>query len=629
MAIIRWVALLAAPVLLAQPPAQISDIVKKQLEYTRANYTKFEYRIPMRDGVKLFTIVYAPKDLSQQFPLLMVRTPYSIGPYGVDNYRPTLGPSEAAEKEGFIFVYQDVRGRYLSEGAFIDIPPHKTRLSGPKDTDESTDTYDTVDWLVKNVRNNNGHVGVYGISYPGFFAAFTLMNSHPALKAVSPQAPMADVGNGDDAYHNGAFHLAANFGFYSAFKPRGPEPSRPEPFQRIDFGTPDQYDFFLRMGPIANANEKYLKNSSPYWNDVLKHATYDEWWQSRAQSPHMKNVTPAVLLVGGWFDAEDLAGPLKLFRAIEADGPKASNTLVMGPWSHGGWSRGPGKTLGDLDFASNTGEYFREKIELQFFVHNLKGKGSGLQAPPDNKVPKAWLFETGRNEWRRFESWPPKDASVKSMYLGAGGKLRFAAAGESGYDEYVSDPARPVPVLSGIGAGMPGEYMTYDQRFASRRPDVLVYETEPLDHDVTIAGPITPVLNVATSGTDSDFVVKLIDVYPGDFPDSDPNPKGVRMGGYQQLVRGVPFRGKFRNSLSKPEPFTPNQPAKIEYAMADVCHTFRTGHRIMVQVQSSWFPLVDRNPQKFVDIPTAREADFVKATERVYHDSLLKVYTVE
>ena len=337
MAIIRWVALLAAPVLLAQPPAQISDVVKKQLEYTRANYTKFEYRIPMRDGVKLFTIVYAPKDLSQQFPLLMVRTPYSIGPYGVDNYRPTLGPSEAAEKEGFIFVYQDVRGRYLSEGTFIDIPPHKTRLSGPKDIDESTDTYDTVDWLVKNVRNNNGRVGVYGISYPGFFAAFTLMNSHPALKAVSPQAPMADVGNGDDAYHNGAFHLAANFGFYSAFKPRGPEPSRPEPFQRIDFGTPDQYDFFLRMGPIANANEKYLKNSSPYWNDVLKHATYDEWWQSRAQSPHMKNVTPAVLLVGGWFDAEDLAGPLKLFRAIEADGPKASNTLVMGPWSHGGW----------------------------------------------------------------------------------------------------------------------------------------------------------------------------------------------------------------------------------------------------------------------------------------------------
>ena len=630
MAIFRWVAILAAPVLFAQPAAQNSqEAVRKQLEYTRANFTKYECRIPMRDGVKLFTIVYGPKDQTQSYPFLMVRTPYSVGPYGVDSYRPVLGPSEASEKEAFIFVYQDVRGRYLSEGNFIDVPPHKTHFSGPTDADESTDTYDTIDWLLKNVRNNNGRAGMYGISYPGFFAAFGLMNSHPALKAVSPQAPMGDVGNGDDAYHNGAFHLAANFGFYTNFKMRGPEPSRPVRSTGFEYGTPDQYDFYLRMGPLTNANEKYFKNENPYWTDILKHPNYDEFWQSRAQAPHMKNVTPAVLLVGGWFDAEDLAGPLKIFRSIEANGAKAPNTLVMGPWSHGGWSRGPGKTLGDLDFASNTGEFFREKIELAFFVHNLKSKGTGLQSPPDNKIPKAWLFETGTNEWRRFDIWPPRNAAVRSLHFGVGGKLSFDGGATSGFDEYISDPARPVPAISGIGSGMPGDYMTYDQRFASRRPDVLVYQTAPLDHDVTVAGPITPILNIATSGTDSDFVVKLIDVYPGDFPEPEPNPKGVRMGGYEQLVRGEPFRGKFRNSLSKPEAFIPNQESKIEFTMPDVCHTFRTGHRIMVQVQSSWFPLVDRNPQKFVDIPTAKASDFVKATERVYRNSLVKVHVIE
>jgi len=618
----RFALLLLAPVLVAQPPVQTpvnpQDAIKKQLEYTRAHYTKYEHRIPMRDGVKLFTIVYAPKDQSQTYPFLMQRTPYSVGPYGVDNYRPVVGPSELFTKEGFIFVYQDVRGRYLSEGTFVDIPPHKTHFSGPADTDESTDSYDTIDWLVKHVANNNGRAGVWGISYPGFFAAFTLMNAHPALKAVSPQAPMGDVGNGDDAYHNGAFHLAANFGFYSAFKPRRGDPSRPEPFSRFDYGTPDQYDFFLRLGPLSNVNTKYLKGESAYWNDVLKHPNYDEFWQSRAQSPHMTNVTPATLLVGGWFDAEDLAGPLKIFRSIEDHGPKAANTLIMGPWSHGGWSRGEGKTLGDLDFASNTGEFFREHIELPFFVQNLKGKGEGLKTPPDNKIPRAWLFETGTNEWRRFESWPPRDAAEQSLYFGPGGTLAFSAPEQAGFDEYVSDPGKPVPVLAGIGAGMPGDYMTYDQRFASRRPDVLVYQTAPLEHDVTFTGPLTPVLNVSTSGTDSDFVVKLIDVYPGDYPNPDPNPARVQMGGYQQLVRAEPFRGKCRNSLSKPEPFTPGRLAKIEFAMPDICHTFRTGHRIMVQIQSTWFPLVDLNPQKFVDIPAATAADFVKATERVY-----------
>lgn len=616
---------------IAQTP--LTPEQKKQLDYTRSHYTKYEYRIPMRDGVKLFTAVYVPKDLAQAYPIIMQRTPYSVGPYGIDNYRPVVGPSELAEKEGFIFAYQDVRGRYLSEGTFIDVPPHKTTFSGPKDTDESTDTYDTIDWLVKNVPNNNGRVGMWGISYPGFFAAYSLMNAHPALKAVSPQAPMGDVGNGDDAYHNGAFHLAANFGFYVSFKPRGPEPERPEAGPRFDFGTPDQYDFYLRTGPLSNYNERYLKNQNPYWTDILKHPAYDEFWQSRAQAPHMKNVTPATLFVGGWFDAEDLSGPLKLFRAIEKDGPKAPNTLIMGPWCHGCWSRGPDNTLGNLDFASNTGEFFREHIELPFFIQNLKGKGEGLKAAPDNEIPKAWVFETGTNQWLRFAEWPPKNASQKHLYFGASGTLSFNAAESQGSDEYVSDPAKPVPIMAGIGSGFPGDYMTFDQRFASRRPDVLTYETPALDHDITVAGPITPSLRVATSGTDSDFIVKLIDVYPTDYPNPDPNPAAVQMGGYQQMVRGEPFRGKYRNNMAKPEPFTPNKASKIEFVMPDVCHTFRTGHRIMVQIQSTWFPLVDLNPQQFEDIPNAKSSDFVKATERVYHGgtdgSQLGVFVIE
>jgi putative CocE/NonD family hydrolase len=351
----KTVFFILSPLLLAQPPAVPERV--RQLDYTRAHYTKFDYRIPMRDGVKLFTTVYVPKDRSEKYPFLMERTPYSVAPYGIDNYRPVLGQSEAFEKEGFIFVYQDVRGRYLSEGQFIDVPVVKNPTNSSRETDESTDTYDTIDWLLKNVQPNNGKVGIMGISYPGFYAAFAMINAHPALKAASPQAPMGDVGNGDDSYHNGAFFLAANFGFYSSFKPRGMEPERPARQVPFDFGTADQYDFYLRMGPLANSNEKYLKNENPYWNDNLAHPTYDEFWSSRALAPHMHNVTPAALFIGGWFDAEDLSGPLKLFRAVDAGGPKAPNTLVMGPWSHGGWSRGDGSVLGNLNFASKTGEF--------------------------------------------------------------------------------------------------------------------------------------------------------------------------------------------------------------------------------------------------------------------------------
>jgi uncharacterized protein len=625
--------LFSAAALLAQPliPQPLSDADRATLAYTQAHYTKYEYRIPMRDGVRLFACAYIPKDATQSYPIIMQRTPYNVGPYGADNYKTQVGPSMAAEKEGFIFVYEDVRGRYMSEGVFVDVRPHKTRYDGPKDTDESTDTYDTVDWLIKNVPNNNGKVGMWGISYPGFFAAHGLMDAHPALKAVSPQAPMGDVGNGDDGYHNGAFHLAANFRFYSSFLPRKSEPERPVPSVRFDPGTMDAYDFFLRMGPISNANEKYLKHTNVYWDDTIKHTAYDEYWQPRAQAPHMKNITPAVLWVGGWFDAEDLAGPLKLFNALEKNGASAPDTLVMGPWRHGGWARDRGDTLGNLNFKANTSEYFAEHIELPFFVHNLKGKGNGLKATADSAVPKAILFETGRNQWRRFDTWPPKSATARTLYFDAGGKLSFTPVSGDGFDEYLSDPNRPVPSTGELapGLGMPVDYMTFDQRFASTRPDVLTYETEPLDRDVTIAGPITPLLHVSTTGTDSDFVVKLIDVYPNDYPDPDPNPKGVYMGGYQQLVRGEPFRGKFRNSLSKPEPFTPGKQEKIEFWMPDVLHTFRSGHRIMVQIQSTWFPLVDRNPQQFLDIPNAKPADFKKTMNRIYRGSQLKVFTLE
>jgi putative CocE/NonD family hydrolase len=608
--------LCAAFSLAAQPPAQNAAANRPNpADEIRARYTKYDYRIPMRDGVKLFTSVYVPKDDAQQYPVMMQRTPYSVAPYGIDRYPGRLGPSELFSKEGFIFVYQDVRGRYLSEGTFIDVPAHNTHL-GPKEADESTDTYDTIEWLVKNVPNNNGKVGIWGISYPGFYAAFSLMNSHPALKAVSPQAPMGDVGNGDDAYHNGAFYLAANFGFYSMFKPRG-EPERPQPSLPFDFGTADQYDYYLRMGPLANA-AALLKDKNAYWEETLEHNTYDEFWQTRAQSPHMKNVQPAVMFVGGWFDAEDLSGPLKLFRATEAGGPASPVTLVMGPFRHGGWSFGDGDTLGNLNFGSKTGEYYRANIELPFFMEHLKGKGNGLREKAGASTPKAFVFETGTGQWRRFPAWPPANAAAQRLYLDAGGKISFTRPEAAGFDEYTSDSAHPVPVIGEIGNGMPGDYMTYDQRFASQRPDVMTYMTAPLDHDVTVAGPITPSLRVATTGTDSDFVVKLIDVYPSDYPDPQPNPKGLHMGGYQQLVRGEPFRGKFRNSMAKPEPFQPGTPAKVEFVMPDVCHTFRPGHRIMVQIQSSWFPLTDRNPQKFVNIPTAKQSDFQRATERIY-----------
>jgi putative CocE/NonD family hydrolase len=590
----------------------------------RESYTKFEYRIAVRDGVKLFTSVYIPKDVfteGKTYPIMLMRTPYNVGPYGIEMYRASVGPSDLFQREKFIFAYQDVRGRFMSEGDYSIIRPHKPVKSGPKDTDESTDTYDTVAWLVQHVPGNTGKVGMWGISQPGFYATAGMIEAHPALVAVAPQAPVTDYYMGDDVYHNGAFMLAHRFAFYMGFRGREGDPAPPPAATPFQYGTPDGYDFYLSMGSLANADEKYFKHKQPYWTLNIEHTAYDEVWKSRAIWQHLKNIKPAVMLVGGWYDQEDPQGLLKQFDFMEKNSPPV-DMLVMGPWSHGSFSRGDGDRLGNINFGSKTGVYYREKIEFPFFMYYLKGKGDG-------KFPKAWVFQTGMNQWRRFDSWPPKEAKATEIFLERGGKLSWGRPADAGFDEYLSDPAKPVPYLGRVIQGVLSSYMTEDQRFAATRPDVLVYRTEPLEHDVTVFGPIGVDLKVSTTGTDSDFDVKVIDVYPNDYPDfNNPPPPAApgapaapntsTMGGYQQLIRGEPFRGKFRKSFEKPEPFEPGKPDRIQFLLPDVAHTFRAGHRIMVQVESSWFPLTDRNPQKFMDIPKALSTDFVKATQHVY-----------
>ncbi|GIW80845.1 MAG: glutaryl-7-ACA acylase [Gemmatales bacterium] len=589
-----------------------SSLSAQSVEYIKAHYTKYEYRIPMRDGKRLFTAVYVPKDDSRRYPILFKRTPYSVRPYGVDRYPSQLGPSELFARSGYIFAYQDVRGRWMSEGEFVHMRPHLEK-KGPKDIDESTDTYDTIDFLVKNVPNNNGKVGMWGISYPGFYVAAGMIDAHPALKAASPQAPVIDWFTGDDWHHNGAFFLAHAFHFLSRHGIYRPKPTKK--FGRtFDYGTPDGYEFFLRVGTAADVKARFFTDEPvPFWDKLMQHGTFDHFWQARNLRPHLKNIKPPVLSVGGWFDAENLFGVLATFKSIERQGFQSRNMIVMGPWHHGGWESGDGASLGHVSFNAKTAIFYREKIEFPFFESYLKGKG-------DYQGPKAWMFETGTNQWRRYPTWPPKTARKKALYLRANGSLSFTPPDEAEgeYDEYTSDPAKPVPYIGKPVVGMVPEYMVADQRFAASRPDVLVYQTEPLEEDITLAGPIRVRLHVSTTGTDSDWIVKLIDVYPDDYPDPQPNPTEVRMGGFQQLVRGDVIRGKFRNSLEKPAPFTPGKPTQITFDIPDVYHSFRREHRIMVQIQSTWFPLVDRNPQKFMNIYQAKVGDFDKAVQRVY-----------
>jgi len=588
------------------------------------HYTKYEYRISMRDGVRLFTAVYLPKDSSQRYPFLINRTPYGVTPYGVERYPKRLGPSSEFDKAGYIFVFQDVRGRYLSEGKFVEMRPHIDDKKSKDDVDESSDLYDTIEWLLKNVPNNNGNAGIWGISYPGFYTSASIIDSHPALKAASPQAPMTDLFMGDDSYHGGALMLAANFDFYTTFRPQDNPDLPPKTSVPFDYGTNSGYEFFLNAGTLENLTK--MLAGQALWLDQVRHDTYDDYWKARNLAPHMKNIHCAVLTVGGWFDAEDLEGPFSTYRAIAENNPEISNVLVIGPWAHGGWERGDGTHLGRVDFRSNTAQYYRQRILFPFFERYLKGG-------PQAKLSEVHAFETGTNVWKQYPSWPPQNAQPKTLYFRIHGGLSLDPPGRESpaFDEYASDPARPVPFLAYPARDVPPEYMISDQRFAASRADVLAYKTPILEQDVTIAGPVSPHLFVSTSGTDSDWDVKLIDVYPLDSPESKrdevkpeereartDDSRHPRIDGFEQLVRGEPFRGKFRHSFEKPEPFTPGKVEEISFTMPDINHTFRRGHRIMVQVESSWFPLTDRNPQSFINIPDAKPSDFAAATERVY-----------
>jgi len=594
--------------------------------YVKDNYTKYEYEIPMRDGKKLFTSVYVPKDQAKKYPFMMDRTPYSVGPYGADKYKGSLGPSTAFLHDGYIFVYQDVRGRYMSEGIFEEMMPEKEVHKTNSDVDEGTDTYDTIDWLLKNIPNNNGKVGVWGISYPGFYTTASLLSRHPALVAASPQAPMSDLWR-DDGWHNGAFFLVANFGFYPGFTNRQDDKPTQRRGGRFNPGTNDGYDFFLKMGPMKNTNDKYYKDTIRLWNEMMDHPDYDQHWKDRNVLYHLHDIKTAVLVTGGWYDAEDLYGAINTYKTLVKKNPKTPVYFTMGPWVHGGWAGGAGDHLGDVDFGGPTGPHYRDDIEFKFFSHYLKGT--------DMDIAPVSTFETGVNKWKEYKTWPPADAQEKQLYLLPGGKLSFATPTGStdSYDEYVSDPDNPVPFLDHKSMDMDRDYMTADQRFLANRKDVLSYTSDVLTGDVTIAGNIWANLKVSTTGTDADFIVKVLDVYPDTASNNKFTRKDVKMAGYEQMIRSEPIRGKYRNAFDKPAPFTPGKVTPVNWELQDVLHTFKKGHRIMIQVQSTWFPLIDRNPQTFVDIMKCDTSAFKKATHKIYtskaNPSFLKVRVVE
>jgi len=583
-------------------------------EWLKARLTKQEVYITMRDGVRLFTSIYTPKDTSKDYPMLMTRTPYDIEPGGEEKFSRYLSGNVKLVEEGYIFVYQDVRGRYMSEGDYMDVRPYIPNKKSKTEIDETTDTYDAIDWLVKNVAHNNGRIGVFGISYPGFYSTMSLINAHPALKAVSPQAPVTNWFIGDDFHHNGAFALMDGFSFYSSFgKPR-PKPTR-EGQSGYDIQGQDNYDFFLKMGALKHAKEIAFGDSILFWNELMNHPNYDDFWKARDPRPHLKNIKPAVLTVGGLFDAEDCWGAWHTYEAIEKQNPATiSNRLMIGPWFHGQWSRDVGEHLGNVHFGANTSEHYK-KVELEFFNFYLKDKGH-------LDMPEADVFITGENEWHSFEKWPPNEVTEKTLYFQSNGSISASGPkAKTSFDEYVSDPMKPVPYTEDVHLRRTREYMTDDQRFAARRPDVMAYQTDILSEDMTIVGPFNADLFVSTTGTDADFVVKLIDVFPDTLKNYPSNDKHVPMPGYQMLVRGEIFRGRFRNSYEKPEAFVPGKVTEVNYELPSVAHTFKKGHRIMVQVQNSWFPLFDRNPQQMLDIYHCSNNDFQKATMRIYHEA--------
>ncbi len=591
-------------------------------KWVRENYERAEVMIPMRDGISLMTTIYRPKHRDTPAPLLLNRTPYGVGPYGRDAFRENLGPSRELVRKGYIFVYQDVRGRWMSEGEFVDVRPQRADDQG---TDDTTDTYDTIAWLVENVANNNGKVGMWGVSYPGYYAAVGMIDHHPALVAVSPQAPIADW-YFDDFRHHGAFFLPHAFNFYAGFGVPRPTPTR-ERAPAFDHGTIDGYRFFLDMGSVANADEEHFKGTRKFWTEAVAHQDYDEFWKARDVLPRLRGVAPAVLVVGGWYDAEDLYGPLAIYRTIEQREPGVDNRLVMGPWRHGGWARDEGKRLGCLDFDGDHSQHYRAQIEAPFFDHHLDGG-------PAPQLAEANVFDTGARQWRGHDVWPPTQAKPLTLWLGPEGELGAAPPTKrSASDAWISDPAAPVPFTQTIAIGMVPEYMIEDQRFASRRPDVLTYEGAVLEADTTVAGPLAAHVFLSSTAADADVVVKLIDVWPDGetmpLPPADQQPahacprtsdgKAIAMGGFQQMVRSEVFRARYRKGYERGVPLERGKPNEIVVPLQDVLHTFRKGHRVMIQIQSTWFPLVDRNPQSWTTNPLlAPESAFVKATHRVH-----------
>jgi uncharacterized protein len=595
-----------------------------QSNFVKDNYTKYEYKIPMRDGIKLHTAVYVPKDASESlsYPFLIQRTCYNVSPYGEDKYDSQLGPSPFLMKDKYIFVYQDVRGRWMSEGTWTNMTPNYPTNAPNVPVDESSDTFDTIEWLLKNVKYNNGRVGQWGISYPGFYTVAGAVDAHPALKASSPQAPVSDFFF-DDFHHNGAFIQAYLF-TYPVFGIQHPAPTTESWYnqQMIDTKTKDGYQFQLDLGPLKNV-QKYYKDNF-YWQETIEHPNYDEFWKKRGILQHLKNINHAVMTVGGWFDAEDLPGPLNVYKTIEKNNPNAYNTLVMSPFGHGRWSRETGHTLhSNVYFGDSVATFYQREIEYKFFNHFLKGAGDGKTG-----LPEAYLFDTGRKGWKTFDKYPAPNAQKLTFYLNPNNQL--SKSPNLNFSEFVSDPAKPVPYSEDLTTMLgftPFNYMSEDQRFAAKRPDVLVFQTDVLEEDLTLTGEIMAKLNVSTTGGDADWVIKMIDVYPGNEPNHPYMPhRNIIMGNYHQMVRSEVMRGRFRNSFEKPEAFIPNKKTAVNFKLQDVLHTFKKGHRIQIQVQSTWFPLIDRNPQKFVpNIFKANESDFIKATHRVYGDSSIEV----
>jgi len=583
-------------------------------DYIRANYVKYEYQIPMRDGAKLFTSVYMPADDSKEYPMMMQRTPYRVAPYGSDKYKTRLGPDEIFEKEGFIFVFQDVRGKFMSEGDYVNMRPQDAYKRGKKAVDDATDTYDSIDWLVKNIKNNNGKVGMWGTSYPGYYTSVAAINSHKALKAISPQAPIADWFF-DDFHRNGAFVTPMAFIFFDTFDKLREKTHEawPEGMKSI---TPDGYDFFRKLGPLSNVNKNYFNGKRPFWNELTEHPNYDDYWQARNILPHLKKTKPATLVVGGWYDTEDLYGPLSTYKTMSVNNKQDHIKMIMGPWYHGQWNSGKGDKLGEADFGFNTSKWFQEEVLLPFFLQHLKDGD-------DAKLATATMFETGSNRWRKFESWPPEDTKKQQLFLSANETLvskKSSKNNAASFSDYVSDPNKPVPHSANISRGWDRPYMVEDQRFTARRSDVLVFETPVMEQDQTLAGAIDLDLWFSTSQTSADVVVKLVDVFPGKDVNNDKVDK--KTGNRHELVRWGVIRGRFRESMSEPKPFVANKPTKVNFELYDVLHTIKRGHKLQIQIQSSMFPFIDINPQNYVDnIFNATEKDFVKATHKIYHSN--------